>query len=137
MTACAQAVNAADSGLPNGPASQQSGQPTSSPAGLLVLRLPGRVSEEQMAALVAGVSPVAAALNLEPLILDGGADAHIQSDNSALLEALSLQTAALSAQTEAIHRMAASTEALILAMAEADGDDGMPPLGHTMDSPAG
>ncbi len=113
---CAQDVIAGASGLPNGRQSQQSEQPTSSRAGLLQVRIPGRLSMEQAAYLQAQIEQTANALNLEPLILFDGAEASIQTDNTALI-------AAIGAQVEAINRLAASNEALVQAMAEAGGEE--------------
>jgi len=118
-TPCAQDVNAAASGLPNGPESQQNEQHTSFPAGLLVVRYPGTLSHEQSARMIQILEPMAETLNLKAMLLDAGADAHIQTDNTALI-------AALGAQVEAINRLAASNEALVQAMAEA-GDEGDEP----------
>ena len=119
-TPCAQDVNAAASGLPSGPESQQSGLPTSFPAGLLVVRYPGRMSEESIKVFKEHLEPMAKALNLGALVLDDGADAHIQTDNTALI-------AAMGAQVEAINRLAASNEALVQAMAEAGDEEGDEP----------
>jgi hypothetical protein len=126
MTApCAQDANAAASGSPIGQESQPSAPPTSFPAGLLQVRVPGVISQEQAGYLQAQIEETATALNLEPLILFGGAEASIHTDNTALI-------AAMHAQVEAINRLAASNEALVQAMAEAEDEEDEQP-GRYMD----
>lgn len=124
---CAQDVNAGASGSQSGQLSQPSEQPTSFPAGLLVVRYPGHLSMEQAQRLSLHLEPMAAKLNLNAMLLDCGADAHIQTDNTALI-------AAMGAQVEAINRLAASNEALVQAMADADEEGSEPaPSGTYMD----
>lgn len=54
--------------------------------GLLVLRYPERMTVGQLEGLTEAISPLADALGVEPLVLDGGADARLEYGASALLE---------------------------------------------------
>lgn len=126
-TSCAQDVNAGANGSQSGQPSQPSERPTSFPAGLLVVRYPGSLSQEHAARLIQHLEPMAETLNLNAMVLDAGADAHIQTDNTALISAMG-------AQVEAINRLAASNEALVQAMAEVDEEGAEPaPSGTYMD----
>lgn len=68
--------------------------------GLLVLRYPEWMSAETQAKLVEAISPIADALGVEPLVLDGGADARLEFGNSALLERLCVAVERLVQQGE-------------------------------------
>lgn len=68
--------------------------------GLLVLRYPERMSAETQAKLVQALSPIADALGVEPLVLDGGADARLEFGNSSLLERLCVAVERLVQQGE-------------------------------------
>lgn len=54
--------------------------------GLLVLRYPERMSIEQLVSLTETISPLADVLGVEPLVLDGGADARLEYGSPAVLE---------------------------------------------------
>lgn len=71
-----------------------------SSAGLLVLRYPMPVSREQLDKLTEVITPVADALGVEPLVLDGGADARIERVHDALLERLCVAVERLVQQGE-------------------------------------
>lgn len=61
------------------------------------------------------MEPIALALGAKVVVADGGADVTLHQDLSPLV-------AAITAQTEAITRLAMSNEALVAAMAEEDPD---------------
>lgn len=54
--------------------------------GLLVLRYQERMSIQQLESLTETISPLADVLGVEPLVLDGGADARLEYGASAVLE---------------------------------------------------
>lgn len=54
--------------------------------GLLVLRYPMVLAQEQINLLTDAITPTAEALGVEPLVLCGGADARLEYGSSALLE---------------------------------------------------
>jgi hypothetical protein len=66
--------------------------------GLLVLRYPERMTVGQLEGLTGAISPLADALGVEPLVLDGGADARLEYGTSALLERVCVALEALVAQ---------------------------------------
>lgn len=68
--------------------------------GLLVLRYPMPLHNEQLEKLTEMITPVADALGVEPLVLDGGADARLEFGNSALLERLCVAVERLVQQGE-------------------------------------
>lgn len=118
---CAQDVNAGASGSQSGQPLQESGQLTSFPAGQLIVRYQGALPAGAMQQIHEKLSPVAQALNLQPILLTQGSEPE-QTAHQALL-------AAIGAQVEAINRLAASNEALVRAMAEADEEGDGP--GHS------
>lgn len=71
-----------------------------SSAGLLVLRYPMILSEEQADRLTEVITPAADALGVEPLVLDAGADARLEFGSSALLERLCVAVERLVQQGE-------------------------------------
>lgn len=68
--------------------------------GLLVLRYPERLSIEKIESLINLISPMADVLGVEPLVLDGGADARLEYGNDALLERVCVALEALVKQGE-------------------------------------
>lgn len=68
--------------------------------GLLVLRYPERMSVEQLESLTEAISPLADVLGVEPLVLDGGADAAVSVDYTSLLTRLCVAVERLVAQGE-------------------------------------
>lgn len=66
--------------------------------GLLVLRHPGNLTVRQLDELLEVIIPTADALGVEPLVLDGGADARLEYGSSALLERVCVALEALVAQ---------------------------------------
>lgn len=69
--------------------------------GLLVLRYPKRMSIEQLELLTETISPLADVLGVEPLVLDGGADARLEYVSSALLERVCAALEEIAAQGRA------------------------------------
>lgn len=113
MNQCAHPVKSAAAGFSSTAESHGSEPQGFSPVGLLVVRIPCHVDMEQANRLKEALLPISKSLSLEVMVVDGGADAHIQTDNRALL-------AAMAAQVEAINRLAASNEALVQAMSEGE-----------------
>lgn len=68
--------------------------------GLLVLRYPERLSMEKIESLIDLISPMADVLGVEPLVLDGGADARLEYGASAVLERICTALEALVKQGE-------------------------------------
>ena len=66
--------------------------------GLLVLRVPTYLSEEQAEDLTNQIAPLADRLGVEPLVLGAGFDARLEYGNSALLERVCVALEALVAQ---------------------------------------
>jgi len=66
--------------------------------GLLVVRFPQFLSQEDTNRIMRVISPTAEALGVEPLILGNGADARLESGSSALLERVCVALEALVAQ---------------------------------------
>lgn len=58
---------------------------TNSSKGLLVLRIPTHIGMEAVAKITRNITPLAEELGLEPMVLDGGADARIETGTSAIL----------------------------------------------------
>lgn len=69
--------------------------------GLLVLRYPERLSMEKIESLIDLISPMADVLGVEPLVLDGGADARLEYGSSALLERVCVALEEIAAQGRA------------------------------------
>lgn len=69
--------------------------------GLLVLRYPRVLSDEQMARMYEAIRSTADALGATPLVLDGGADARLEYGSSALLERVCVALEALVVQGQA------------------------------------
>lgn len=97
-------------GCSNGPGSQQSGQ-----HGLLVVKAPNGLSYAQAEAMRKVLGSTAKEVGMKVLLLQDGMDATVVPAGMADLVAV------MRAQTEAISRLAASNEALVQAMAEAEG----------------
>lgn len=72
------------------------------------------------------MEPIALALGAKVVVIDGGGDVQLHQDLSPLI-------AAITAQTEAITRLAMSNEALVAAMGEEDPDMMETPAGNYMD----
>lgn len=68
--------------------------------GLLVLRYPMVMSDETRARLIEALTPVADALGVEPLVLDGGADARLEFGSASVLERLCVAVERLVQQGE-------------------------------------
>lgn len=68
--------------------------------GLLVLRYPMPLSSEQLDKLTEVITPVADALGVEPLVLDGGADARLEFGSASVLERLCVAVERLVQQGE-------------------------------------
>jgi hypothetical protein len=66
--------------------------------GLLVLRYPERLSMEKIESLIDLISPMADVLGVEPLVLDGGADARLEYGASAVLERICTALEEIAAQ---------------------------------------
>lgn len=66
--------------------------------GLLVLRFPQMLAQDQINLLTDAITPTAEALGVEPLVLCGGADARLEYGSSALLERVCVALEALVAQ---------------------------------------
>ena len=66
--------------------------------GLLVVRLPQLLTQEQVDQVTETVIPLADKLGLEPMVLCNGADARIELGTSALLERICVALEALVAQ---------------------------------------
>lgn len=71
---------------------------TNSSKGLLVLRYPERMSIHQLESLTETISPLADLLGVEPLVLDGGADARLEYGASAVLERICTALEEIAAQ---------------------------------------
>ena len=68
--------------------------------GLLVLRVPQHLPLTDVEKLTDFITPLAESLNLEPMVLDGGADARIERVHDALLERLCVAVERLVQQGE-------------------------------------
>lgn len=68
--------------------------------GLLVLRYPMPLSSEQLDKLTEVIKPAADALGVEPLVLDGGADARLEFGSASVLERLCVAVERLVQQGE-------------------------------------
>lgn len=68
--------------------------------GLLVLRVPQHLPMESVTKITELITPLAESLNLEPMVLDGGADARIETGSHALLERLCVAVERLVQQGE-------------------------------------
>lgn len=68
--------------------------------GLLVLRYPMPLHNEQLEKLTEMITPVADALGVEPLVLDGGADARLEFGSASVLERLCVAVERLVQQGE-------------------------------------
>lgn len=69
--------------------------------GLLVLRYPERMTVGRLEGLTEAISPLADALGVEPLVLDGGADARLEMGSSALLQRICVALEEIAAQGRA------------------------------------
>lgn len=68
--------------------------------GLLVLRIPQILGKETVDLLTEHITPIAEQLALEPMVLDGGADAAVSVDYTSLLTRLCVAVERLVAQGE-------------------------------------
>ena len=68
--------------------------------GLLVLKVPKHIGRESVGKLTSGIAPLAQEMGLEPMVLDGGADAHVSVDYTPLLTRLCVAVERLVAQGE-------------------------------------
>ena len=82
---------------------------------LLVVKCPTILEIKDSQMIRSAMEPIALALGAEVVVADGGADVSLYQDLSPLV-------AAITAQTEAITRLAQSNEALVEAMAQEEPD---------------
>jgi hypothetical protein len=68
--------------------------------GLLVLRIPQVIGKSLVDLLTDHITPIAEQLGLEPMVLDGGADASVSVDYTGLLTRLCVAVERLVAQGE-------------------------------------
>ena len=68
--------------------------------GLLVLKVPKHIGMEAVEKLTRDIAPLAEDMGLEPMVLDGGADAHVSVDYTPLLTRLCVAVERLVAQGE-------------------------------------
>lgn len=80
---------------------------------LLVVKVAGRQPAQTIEAMRLALEPLALEIGAKILVSDGGADAVLHQNLGPLVDAMTKQVAA-------INRLAASNEALVQAMAEAD-----------------
>lgn len=66
--------------------------------GLLVLRIPKHIGMEAVEKITQNITPLAESMGLEPVVLDGGADAAVSIDYTSLLTRLCVAVEALVAQ---------------------------------------
>jgi hypothetical protein len=90
-------------------------QPNEQRPSLLVVKCPQGLELEDSERIRIAMEPIALALGAKVVVADGGADVQLYQDLIPLI-------AAITAQTEAITRLAMSNEALVAAMAEEDPD---------------
>jgi hypothetical protein len=88
-------------------------QPNGPRPSLLVLKCQQGLGIKDVKMIQEAFGPTAKALGAELVVTDGGSDLHWQQDLSPLVSAIT-------AQTEAITRLAMSNEALVAAMADED-----------------
>lgn len=68
--------------------------------GLLVLKLKGAATQENIDLLIAHITPTAEALGVEPMVLPAGVDVELQMGSLALLERVCVALEALVKQGE-------------------------------------
>lgn len=68
--------------------------------GLLVLRIPKHIGMEAVEKITQNITPLAESMGLEPMVLDGGADAAVTVDYTPLLTRLCVAVERLVAQGE-------------------------------------
>lgn len=68
--------------------------------GLLVLRIPKHIEREAVEKIAQNITPLAESMGLEPIVLDGGADAAVSVDYTSLLTRLCVAVERLVAQGE-------------------------------------
>lgn len=68
--------------------------------GLLVLKVPKHIGMEAVEKLTRSIAPLAQEMGLEPMVLDGGADAHVSVEYTPLLTRLCVAVERLVAQGE-------------------------------------
>ena len=68
--------------------------------GLLVLRIPSHIGMEAVEKITRNITPMAEEMGLEPMVLDGGADASVSIDYTPLLTRLCIAVERLVAQGE-------------------------------------
>ena len=105
--------------------------------GLLVLRYPERMSIQQLESLTETISPLADVLGVEPLVMDGGADARLEYGASAVLERIctALEEIAAQGRMSEVNVSEIAPQALN-ARPELDGrnGNGYQPVGGAMNS---
>ncbi len=68
--------------------------------GLLVLRIPSHIGTDAVEKITRNITPLAEEMGLEPMVLDGGADAAVSVDYTSLLTRLCVAVERLVAQGE-------------------------------------
>ena len=68
--------------------------------GLLVLRIPSHIGMEAAEKITRNITPLAEEMGLEPMVLDGGADAAVSVDYTSLLTRLCVAVERLVSQGE-------------------------------------
>lgn len=68
--------------------------------GLLVLKIPQHIGMDAVEKLTMNIAPLADEMGLEPMVLDGGADATVSVDYTSLLTRLCVAVERLVAQGE-------------------------------------
>jgi len=68
--------------------------------GLLVLRIPSHIGMDAVEKITRNITPLAEEMGLEPMVLDGGADASVSVDYTGLLTRLCVAVERLVAQGE-------------------------------------
>lgn len=82
--------------------------------GLLVLRFPQMLAQEQINLLTDAITPTAEALGVEPMVLCGGADVRLGYGSSALLERVCVALEEIAAQGRAPEVIEAPQERPVL-----------------------
>lgn len=90
---------------------------------LLVVKTSGMLSTQEANELEQGLQPLCQKLNAQVMIVDSRADATLHHDLGPLCQQLGALIDAMAKQHSVFCRLAASNEALVQAMAEAEGND--------------
>lgn len=90
---------------------------------LLVVKVAGRQTSETIEAIRLALDPLAQEIGAKVLVSDSGVDAALHQDLRPLCQQLAALIDAMAKQHSVFCRLVASNEALVQAMAEADGGD--------------